>query len=413
MVSDKSDETVAIIGQGYVGLPLAMTLVQANWHVVGFDSDKDKIRLLKSGISTIEDIESSLVLESISNSKYLPTTEISDLLKAKIIVICVPTPLDEFNNPDLSILKRALQSIAPYIQNESLIISESTSFPGTLRDLVVTEVLNFTLLKNPKFYFAVAPERVNPGDKIWNQTNTPRLVSGLTDTDTKKAIGFYETFCDEVIRVDTPEIAEAAKLLENTFRLINISAINEFAQLCDVAGINVNSVIDAAATKPYGYMTFRPGAGAGGHCIPVDPVYLIKWSDKFKFKFKLLENAIRINSEMPLYIASRIKILLGEKINPVVLILGIGYKSGLSDIRESPSEKLFEVLENSGILAKWYDPLVDQWTKQKCLSLDEKFDAAILVTNQPGMDIDKLLKNGVPILDCTNTYQNVDGIVQL
>lgn len=412
-MSDKSSETVAIIGQGYVGLPLAMTLVKANWHVIGFDSDEDKISLLNSGLSPIEDISNSLVSESISDGRYLPTKEIKHLLKAKIIVICVPTPLDKFHNPDLSILKHALQSIAPYIQNESLIISESTSFPGTLRDLVVTEVLNFTLLKNPLFYFAVAPERVNPGDKIWNQKNTPRLVSGLTDSDTKKAIEFYETFCDNVIRVDTPEIAEAAKLLENTFRLINISAINEFAQLCYFAGIDVNSVIDAAATKPYGYMPFRPGAGAGGHCIPVDPVYLMKWSDKFQFRFNLLENAIRINSEMPLYIASRLKILLGEKINPVVLILGIGYKSGLSDTRESPSEKLFDILKNFGILAKWYDPLVDKWTKEKCLSLDEKFDAAILITNQPGIDINQLLKNGVPILDCTNTYQNVDGVVQL
>jgi UDP-N-acetyl-D-glucosamine dehydrogenase len=390
-----------------------MALVEANWHVVGFDLDKDKISLLNSGLSPIEDIDNSLILESINSGKYVPTTEIKHLLKAKIIIICVPTPLDEFHNPDLSILKNALQSIAPYIQNESLIISESTSFPGTLRNLVVKEVLNFTLIKNPTFYFAVAPERVNPGDKIWNQKNTPRLVSGLTDNALDKAIEFYETFCDEVIRVNTPEIAEAAKLLENTFRLINISAINEFAQLCYVAGINVNSVIDAAATKPYGFMTFKPGAGAGGHCIPVDPVYLVKWSEKFQFKFKSLENAIRVNSEMPSYIASRIKLLLGEKINPKVLILGIGYKSGLSDTRETPSEKLFDILENFGISAKWYDPLVSQWTKEKCLSLDEKFDAAILITNQPGMDINQLLKNRVPILDCTNTYQNVDGIIQL
>ena len=398
-MSDKSNKTVAIIGQGYVGLPLAMTLVKANWQVVGFDSDEDKISLLNSGLSPIEDISNSLVSESISNGNYLPTNDIKHLLRAKIIVICVPTPLDDFHNPDLSILRHALQTIAPYIQNESLIISESTSFPGTLRDLVVTEVLNFTLLKNPTFYFAVAPERVNPGDKIWNQKNTPRLVSGLNDTDTNKAIIFYETFCDKVIRVDTPEIAEAAKLLENTFRLINISAINEFAQLCHAAGINVSSVIDAAATKPYGYMPFRPGAGAGGHCIPVDPVYLMKWSDRFEFKFNLLENAIRINLEMPLYIASRLKNMLGKKINPKVLILGIGYKPGLSDVRESPSEKLFEILENSGITVKWYDPLIRKWSKEQCLNLDEIFDAAILVTNQPGMDIKQLLHNGVPILD--------------
>ena len=412
-MSDKSNNTVAIIGQGYVGLPLAMAIVEANWQVIGFDSDEDKINLLSSGLSPIKDVSNSSVLESISNGTYLPTNEIKHLLKAKTIIVCVPTPLDEFHNPDLSILKHALQTIAPYIQNESLIISESTSFPGTLRDLVVTEVLNCTLLKNPTFYFAVAPERVNPGDKIWNQRNTPRLVSGLSDTDTNKAINFYETFCDKVIRVETPEIAEAAKLLENTFRLINISAINEFAQLCHVAGINVSSVIDAAATKPYGYMPFRPGAGAGGHCIPVDPVYLMKWADRFEFKFNLLENAIKINLEMPLYIASRLKSLLGKRVNPKVLILGIGYKPGLSDVRESPSGKLFEILENSGITVKWYDPLISAWTKEQCLSLDEIFDAAILVTNQPGMDINHLLQNGVPILDCTNTYKGIEGVTLL
>ena len=410
---NKLNGTVAIIGQGYVGLPLAMTLVEANWNVIGFDSDEDKIRLLNLGLSSIEDVDNSLILKSIRNGRYLPTTEFNHLLKARIIVICVPTPLDELNNPDLSILKNAIQSIAPYIQNESLIISESTSFPGTLRNLVVKEVLNLTLIKNPLFYFAVAPERVNPGDKIWNQKNTPRLVAGLTDTDREKAIEFYETFCDKVIRVDTPEIAEAAKLLENTFRLINISAINEFSQLCHISGINVNSVIDAAATKPYGYMAFRPGAGAGGHCIPVDPVYLMKWSENFQFRYGSLENAIKVNSEIPFYIASRIKILLGERINPKVLILGIGYKPGLSDTREAPAEKLFNVLEESGITVKWYDPLVDKWIKEKCSSLDENFDAAVLITNQPGMNISQLIQNKVPILDCTNTYQNVDGIFPL
>lgn len=412
-MSNELNDVVAIIGQGYVGLPLAMTLVEANWNVIGYDSDEDKIKLLNSGLSPIEGIENSLVLESMRNGKYLPTTEVNHLLKANIIVICVPTPLDEFHNPDLSILKNALQTIAPYIQNESLIISESTSFPGTLRELVVKEVLNFTKLKDPKLYFAVAPERVNPGDKIWNQKNTPRLVAGLTDTDTEKALEFYKSFCDKVICVETPEIAEAAKLLENTFRLINISAINEFAQLCHISGINVNSVIDAAATKPYGYMAFKPGAGAGGHCIPVDPVYLLNWANKFQFSFSSLENAININNEMAFYIASRLKILLGTKINPKVLILGVGYKSGLSDTRESPSEKIFKILENSGTIVKWFDPLVSEWTKDKCLNLDEKFDAAILVTNQRGMEINRLLQNGVPILDCTNSYKDVEGVIPL
>ena len=404
---------VAIIGQGYVGLPLAMTLVQANWKVIGLDLDEHKIDLLKSGLSPIEDVSHSVIAASINGKNYLPTTEVNDISTAQIIIICVPTPLDDSHKPDLSILRSALQSVAPYIQSESLIISESTSFPGTLRDVVVKEVLDFTSLEDPKFYFAVSPERVNPGDKIWNQKNTPRLVAGLSNLDSEKAVNFYNTFCESVIRVDTPEIAEAAKLLENTFRLINISAVNEFAQLCNAAGINVNSVIEAAATKPYGFMGFSPGVGAGGHCIPVDPVYLMSWSKKLQFRFNLLEQAISINSEMPSYIASRIKILIGEAVNPKILILGVGYKSGLSDTRESPSGKLSSALEGLGMVVKWHDPLVDYWIKEKCLSLDEKFDAAVLVTNQPGMDLTQLLKNKIPILDCTNTFQFTEGIIPL
>jgi UDP-N-acetyl-D-glucosamine dehydrogenase len=412
-MKSKFPSTVAIIGQGYVGLPLAMTLTESNWQVIGVDLDQKKIELLISGISPVEDVQNDVLSRFISEGKYMPTSDVTRVSEADVIVICVPTPLDQDQKPDLSILIKAIRDISPNIRDESLIINESTSFPGTLRDIVVSEVLKFSKIHNPKFYFAVSPERVNPGDKIWNQKNTPRLVAGMNRIDTEKAIDFYRTFCDKVIIIDSPEVAEAAKLLENTFRLINIAAINEFAQVCYAAKLDVNLVIDAAMTKPYGFMPFRPSAGIGGHCIPVDPIYLSQWANGLGQKLALLEGAIEVNRNTSNYIGERVKDLVENIHNAKILIAGIGYKRGVGDTRESPAEELFEVLENFGFKCKWYDPLVEKWLKDRCTDLSEKFDAAVIVTNQPGMDISPLLINKTPILDCTNSYKNIEGIHSL
>jgi UDP-N-acetyl-D-glucosamine dehydrogenase len=404
---------VAIIGQGYVGLPLAMTLVESNWRVFGVDKDQVKIKKHIAGVSSVEDVQSKNLIRALSSGNYIPTTDFKSVSQANVIIFCVPTPLNQDHKPDISILVNAIREASPHITNGSLIISESTSYPGTLRDVIVKEVLNYSPNLNKNFYFAISPERVNPGDLIWSQKNTPRLVAGLNRVDTEKAVHFYSSFCDNVISVDSPEIAEAAKLLENTFRLINIAAINEFAQICNSANLDVNAVIDAATTKPYGFMPFRPSAGIGGHCIPVDPIYLSEWVGKLGQKFDLLTTAIDVNRKTPVYIAKRVMQLVNNHNNPKILILGVGYKKGLGDTRESPAKEIINTLENFGFRCEWFDPLVSEWEKTRCLDLNNQFGAAVLVTNQPGIDITPLLKNKIPILDCTNSFNNVDGIIPL
>ena len=286
-ISDKTQESdsipivifqktkiLAIIGQGYVGLPLAMAAVDAGWTVVGIDNAEEKVDLINSGRSPVEDISNSKLEAALTKGFYKATTDFSTVADASVVTICVPTPLDEKREPDLSLLRNATTAVAPYVSSETLIVSESTSYPGTLREIIIPIVDALKPKNSVNIYFASAPERVNPGDPIWNHKNTPRLVGAIDVKSQTRALLFYESICDVVVSVSTPEVAEAAKLLENTFRLVNIALINEFTQLCSTVGIDVNEVIDAASSKPYGYMPFRPGVGVGGHCIPVDPLYL-------------------------------------------------------------------------------------------------------------------------------------------
>jgi UDP-N-acetyl-D-glucosamine dehydrogenase len=409
MLKDSKDCTVAIIGQGYVGLPLSMALIESDWNVIGIDTDEVKIKNFKSGISNIEGITGDLIKDKINLGNYYPTSDFSKAELANTVIICVPTPLNKEGEPDLKFLLDAIQKVSPFLNENSLLISESTSFPGTLRSIVQEEIK-----KNSKLiHLAVSPERVNPGDKNWNQKNTPRLVSGITKAASDKAVKFYKTICNIVVEVETPEIAEAAKLLENTFRLINISAVNQFTQICRALSLDINSVIDAAKTKPYGFMEFRPSVGAGGHCIPVDPIYLSEWSNKSGKNFSILNDAVRINNEMPNYIAERVSELVVNIVSPSALILGVAYKPGLSDTRESPAEKLIEKLTSLGIKCEWLDPLVDDWLFEKCIDIKQKFSIAVIVTNQKGIPINELLDNEVKILDCTNSYRNTPGIVSL
>jgi UDP-N-acetyl-D-glucosamine dehydrogenase len=406
-------KVTVVVGQGYVGLPLSMALANAEWCVIGLDSNRTKIDLLKSGISTIEDVDSSTLKETLDSGNFIPSSDPKVVGQAEVIVICVPTPLDELGNPDLSLLINAIQDISPFIKDKTLIISESTSHPGTLRNIVMDKVYRSCSIESPELYFAVSPERVNPGDKKWTQKNTPRLVGGIDQISLEKAEAFYQTVCDQVICVESPEIAEAAKLLENTFRLINISAVNEFAQICESAGIQVNKVIDAAATKPYGFLPFRPGAGIGGHCIPVDPVYLEKWAEINQVNFSLLTQALVVNRNRSKYIVSCVKKMTINKIINKILILGVGYKSGLSDTRESPAGPIINELKLAGFDYEWFDPLVESFEGKKCTNFNYEYSAAILVVNQPGIDISVLIKNRVPVLDCTYSFTDLDGVISV
>jgi UDP-N-acetyl-D-glucosamine dehydrogenase len=413
-MSAKQPQILAIIGQGYVGLPLAMAAVDAGWSVIGVDNFKAKVAQINGGSSPVEDISDTQLQAAIAKGVYKVTTDFSSVSQASVITICVPTPLDEKREPDLTLLRSAATGIAPYVSNKTLVVSESTSYPGTLRDIIIPIVNSLKPKVSSTLYFASAPERVNPGDPVWNQKNTPRLVGAIDEESQKRALAFYQSICDAAVSVSTPEVAEAAKLLENTFRLINIALINEFTQLCSASGINVHEVIDAASTKPYGFMPFRPGVGVGGHCIPVDPLYLTWWARQNGGQAAIVESADSINHAMPKYVADRALSMVDESIkNPKVLILGVAYKTGVGDVRETPVSELRDYLKAQGADVAWHDPLVPVWEGSNPVDLDWNCDVAILATKQPGMKVEQLIARGVQILDCTNSMLGKIGVSSL
>ena len=410
----QQSKVLAIIGQGYVGLPLAMAAVDAGWIVTGVDNFAAKVDQINGGTSPVEDVSDQQLQTAISKGLYRATTDFSEVTKASVVTICVPTPLNGNREPDLSLLRSAATGIAPYVSESTLVVSESTSYPGTLRDIIIPIVNELKPVGTANVYFACAPERVNPGDAIWNQKNTPRLVGGIDQESQIRALAFYESICDAVVAVSNPEVAEAAKLLENTFRLVNIALINEFAQLCNATGTNVNEVITAAASKPYGFMPFRPGVGVGGHCIPVDPLYLTWWASKNGNKADFITAADSVNREMPKYVAKRALAMVdSSRLTPKVLILGVAYKPGVGDVRETPMAELRKFLLAHGAEVAWHDPLVKSWNGSEPVDLEWKCDVAILATKQPGLNVDPLVKRGVQILDCTYSLMNTPGVTFL
>jgi UDP-N-acetyl-D-glucosamine dehydrogenase len=413
-VHTERNQVLAIIGQGYVGLPLAMAAVEAGWTVLGVDNFEVKVAQINGGLSPIEDVSDAELQAALSSGAYKATTDFSEVALAAVITICVPTPLNHKRDPDLTLLRNAAAGIAPFVSNETLVVSESTSYPGTLRDIIIPIISKSKPRNSKSVYYASAPERVNPGDPIWNQKNTPRLVGGIDAESQTRALAFYQSICDAVVSVSTPEVAEAAKLLENTFRLVNIALINEFTQLCSASAINVHEVIDAAASKPYGFMPFRPGVGVGGHCIPVDPLYLTWWARDSGEKAALVESADSINRAMPMYVAKRAFDAIDDGItSPRVLILGVAYKAGVSDVRETPVRDLKNHLSAKGAVVAWHDPLVSSWENLESVELSWECDVAILATNQPGLDLTPLIDRGTQILDCTNSFKDRPGVISL
>ena len=413
-MSPQATQTLVIIGQGYVGLPLAMAAVEAGWTVIGVDNFEPKVAQINSGSSPVEDISDEQLQSAITKGAYKASTDFSSVSQASVVTICVPTPLDDNREPDISLLRNAAASLAPFISNEVLIVSESTSYPRTLREVIIPTIDSLKPESSTYTYYASAPERVDPGNLNWNQRNTPRLVGGIDIESQKRALEFYESICDAVVSVSSPEVAEAAKLLENTFRLVNIALVNEFTQLCFANGINVHDVIEAAGTKPYGFMPFRPGVGVGGHCIPVDPLYLTWWARQNGGSAAFVESADSINHAMPKYVAERALSMIDAKANsPKVLIIGVAYKPGVGDVRETPVSELRSALISNGVDVGWHDPLVPIWEGTNSVDLDWDCDLAILATKQPGVDITKIIERGVQILDCTNSLKNLDGVTLL
>jgi len=388
---------ISVIGQGYVGLPLSLAACVAGYKVVGIDNNLNKIQGLLSGQSGIEDINSASVTRAIESGRFNPTSDYSGVSKSSVILICVPTPLNKSNLPDLTAIEGAVNNISKYLNKGSLVILESTVEPGTTRDFLVPILERGSGLSKEDLYVAFSPERIDPLNKNWNIKNTPRIVAGLSEKSKVMAIAFYSKFVDTVIPVESLEVAETAKLLENSFRLVNISFINEISIFCQRLGIDVNNVINAAASKPYGFMPFYPSVGVGGHCIPVDPVYLANKADQIGIETRFIDLAVQINKEMPGYFVGRAEEKIGGLKGKKVLLVGVSYKPNVADVRETPVEELINGLAKKGAEVSWHDDLVKEWNGEKSVALSNNFDLAILATLHDYLDLKKL--GSVPILN--------------
>ena len=389
---------VGVIGQGYVGLALATAAASAGHTVLGYDTNTDLIDALGHGISHIEDVENITLGKLISSGKYLPIDDSLKLSECEIVIIAVPTPLNKERLPDLNFLEAAVETIAHVIKNEILIINESTSYPGTLRKIISEKIY---LKTNIKHRYASAPERIDPGNKNWNVTNTPRIISGFDDSTTKETKEFYLTFTKSVITLSTPEVAEMSKLVENSFRQVNIAFVNEMAQIANAFGVNINEVLSAADTKPYGYMKFTPGAGVGGHCIPVDPIYLSYEAKRLGIKSTFIERANEVNHSMPSYIVARIlEDNENDLANKKIIVIGVAYKADISDTRETPALGLINLLIKEKAKVVWHDPLVHKFNNQESQEIKDQ-DIAVVLTLHTQIDIEKIKKIKY-VFDCSN-----------
>ncbi len=388
---------ISVIGQGYVGLPLAIHAAESGYLVAGIDLDDLKIQEIKSGNSTIEDISSERLLTQINSDQYSISKDFSKIKDSSIILICVPTPLDVNRKPDLSYVTKAISEISKHLCPGSLVILESTVEPGTTRNLLLPNLLKETGFKPEQIDVAFSPERIDPTNKVWNLTSTPKVVSGVTEVAKKRAVEFYKKFINVIIECESPEVAETAKLLENSFRLINISFINEMAKFCHKLGVDINEVITAASTKPYGFMPFHPGLGVGGHCIPVDPVYLSHKARSLGSSTSLIDLAISINGSMPDFFISEAEKKVSSLKDCKILVIGVAYKPNISDSRETPVLSLINGLRKRNASVFWHDDLVKEWNGEKSVALSSEYDLAILATPHDYLDLTKI--GNVPILN--------------
>ena len=393
---------VSIIGQGYVGLTIAVSAARAGHTVLGFDVKESLVKQLRAGKSHIEGISDVALAGLIATGTYVASSDPSVLEGSDVIVIAVPTPLDKERNPDLSFVHAAADLIATNVKSAALVVNESTSYPGTLRKEIAARITSVAHL------YASSPERVDPGNTQWGTKNTPRLIGGLTPDAVSKAKKFYSTFCDTVIEVSSPEVAEAAKIFENTFRQVNIALVNEFAQIADALGISGREVLDAAATKPYGFMEFNPGPGVGGHCIPVDPSYLAHVANEVGVPATFIKRANEVNLAMPAYVVKRVVAGGGSIKDKKVVVVGVSYKSNVADTRETPAAGVIDLLREQGATVTWHDDLVGSWRGETSTPINGA-DIAVLVTKHDGLDLAELKSCGY-IFDCTGTVAGADGI---
>ena len=388
---------VSVIGLGYVGLPAAIAASKSGFKVIGIDLNNELVDQLNKGTSNITDVPHSDLKNALLDNRFEASSDFALIRNSEVVLICVPTPLKEGGKPDLSFVKDATKSVAKHLKKGSVLILESTVTPGITKGLVLPLVEKFSELTGTDFYLAYSPERIDPQNKTWNITNTPKLVAGLNLDSRKKAVEFYSKFVDSIIECESIEVAETAKLLENSFRLINISFINEISMFCEKMGIDIGSVINAASTKPYGFMPFYPSIGVGGHCIPVDPVYLASKAQELKVPQNMINIAVEINKNMPRYFVGKVEKEIGNISGRKIVVIGVSYKPNVADVRESPVKELIKILREKGALVSWHDDLVRDWVGEKSIELSSKFDLAIIATPHDNLDLTKL--GDVPILN--------------
>jgi UDP-N-acetyl-D-glucosamine dehydrogenase len=400
----------AIIGAGYVGVPLAHTLAAAGRSVVLIEIDADVVATLNRGESHIKDVPSETLAPLVRDGRIRATTEYDELRNADAILIALPTPLSKQREPDLSIITAAVEQVAERLRSDHLVVLESTTYPRTTREVILPILERTGLEAGRDFYLAFSPERVDPGNETWTPNNVAKVVGGITPACTERAAQLYEGAVENVHRVSTPEAAELTKLLENIFRAVNIALVNELAQLCERMGIDVWEVIEAAATKPFGFMSFQPGPGLGGHCIPIDPFYLTWKAREYDFSTEFIELAGKVNENMPYYCRSLVSQALnhgrqrsvsGSK----VLIVGVAYKGDIGDTRESPALKLIELLRQAGAKIAYHDPFVPELPEASLASVDldpAAHDCVVIVTAHSAIDYAQIVEEAHVVVDLRN-----------
>ncbi len=399
---------VLVIGQGYVGLTISVFAGQ-HFNVIGFDNNKQVVAQLNAGKSHIEGVESRDLESLVNSGRYFATHSAGDISDIGIVVIAVPTPLTSDRKPDLAYIDSACKIIGENITSQVLVINESTSFPGTLRNYIKPAIEKYSKVKCEHLY-AISPERVDPGRRDFNQKNTPRLFSGLTQEASQKTRDFYSKFCDELVEVSSPEVAEAAKLFENTFRQVNIALVNEFAQIAHSIGISVYETLDAANTKPYGFMKFTPSAGVGGHCIPVDPTYLAAVAEEHGAPATFIRRANEVNLEMSKYVVDRVQADNGGSLEgKSVLVVGVAYKPNVADVRETAAEQLIEHLRARGAVVSWHDEVVGNWKGETSSPLAGA-EIAVVVTKHDSVKEAEVITSASYVFDTTGKIKGVHGL---
>jgi len=408
---------VAILGLGYVGLPLAVVFGEAGFNVTGIDPDARKVEALNEGASYIPDVKTETIAALVQSGNLTATTDFSVLKDMDAVSICVPTPLRKTGDPDMSYILSATEELAKYVHKDMVIVLESTTYPGTTREFMLPMLIEKSGLKvGEDFFVAFSPERVDPGREDWTTLNTPKVIGGITEACSEVAKAWYSGAIQTVFPVSSAEAAEMAKLLENTFRMINIGMVNELVIMCERLGVDVWEVIDAAATKPFGFMKFTPGPGLGGHCIPIDPLYL-SWKMKaLDYNARFIDLASEINTNMPRYVVSRVleamndrgKTLKGSK----VLVLGVAYKPDIDDVRESPALDVIGLLQNKGAIVRYHDPYIphihhefDGWemkSVEDVMAAVKESDAVVIITNHQTYDYDAIVDSAKFIFDSRN-----------